>query len=76
MIRTNYILDRRDACPLSLDICLSPSGGGAGGGVQTGNIVYKTNRVHGLHYTARRSLYAVESDKPYGPKGSPYQRLE
>ncbi|MEN6319198.1 MAG: hypothetical protein ABFD82_10645, partial [Syntrophaceae bacterium] len=42
-----------------------------GCGVQTGNIVYKTNRVHGLHYTARRkSSYAVESDKPNGIKNS------
>jgi hypothetical protein len=40
--------------------------------VQTGNIVYKRNRVHGLHYTARRILYAVESDKPNGPKDSTY----
>jgi enoyl-CoA hydratase/carnithine racemase len=55
---------------------LLPGGGGTQRLVQTGNIVYKTNRVHGLHYTARRTLYAVESDKPYGPKGSPYQRLE
>jgi len=41
-------------------------------GVQTGNIVYKTNLVHSLHYTARRRSYAVESDKQNGPKGSPY----
>jgi len=50
----------------------SPSKGEAGGDVQTGNIVYKTNRVHGLHYTARRRSYAVESDKPNGPKDSTY----
>jgi hypothetical protein len=36
--------------------------------VQTGKIVYKTNRGHGLHFTARRILYAVESDKPDGHK--------
>ena len=38
---------------------------GLGGGiVQTGKIVYKTKRKHGLHFTAKRTLYAVESDKP------------
>ncbi|MEN6320224.1 MAG: hypothetical protein ABFD82_15910, partial [Syntrophaceae bacterium] len=48
-----------------------PLEGVQGEGVQTGNIVYKTNRVHGLHYTARRkSSYAVESDKPNGIKNS------
>ena len=36
--------------------------------VQTGNIVYKTDRVHGLHFMARRNSYAMESDKPNGPK--------
>jgi hypothetical protein len=41
-------------------------------GVQTGNIVYRTNRVHGLHFTARRTSYAVESDKPNGPKNTTY----
>jgi hypothetical protein len=41
---------------------------GYSGGVQTGKIVYKTNRGHGLHFTARRILYAVESDKPNGHK--------
>jgi hypothetical protein len=50
--------------------------GGARGGVQTGKIVYKTDRVHGLHYTARRTLYAVESDKPNGHKDRTYKRLE
>ena len=38
--------------------------------VQTDNMVYKTNRVHGLHCTAGRILSAVESDKPdYGHSG-------
>jgi hypothetical protein len=42
--------------------------GGCVAMVQTGKIVYKTNREHGLHFTARRILYAVESDKPNGRK--------
>jgi hypothetical protein len=40
--------------------------------VQTGNIVYKANREHGLHYTARRITYAVESDKPNGTEETAY----
>jgi hypothetical protein len=47
---------------------MSPAGGGLRGWVQTVKIVYKTNREHGLHFTARRILYAVESDKPNGRK--------
>jgi len=42
-----------------------PSREGRSTWVQTGKIVYKTNRGHGLHFTARRILYAVESDKPW-----------
>jgi hypothetical protein len=50
-----------------------PAPGGRGlRGVQTGKIVYKTDRVHGLHYTARRITYAVESDKPNGIKAAAY----
>jgi len=49
-----------------------PSREGRKMGVQTGNIVYKINWVHGLHYTARRTLYAVESDKPNGPEATTY----
>jgi hypothetical protein len=52
---------------------MSPAGGGRGWIlVQTGKIVYKTDRVHGLHYTARRITYAVESDKPNGIKAAAY----
>ena len=40
--------------------------------VQTGKIVYKTDREHGLHFAARRTLYAVESDKPNGIKDTTY----
>ena len=45
-----------------------PLEGVQGEGVQTGKVVYKTDRGHGLHYTARRKAYAVESDKPNGPE--------
>ena len=45
-----------------------PLVGGVRGGVQTGNIVYKIVRVHGLHFMARRTSYAMESDKPNGTK--------
>jgi hypothetical protein len=51
----------------------SPASGGQTQ-VQTGKIVYKTNRAHGLHYTARRIFYAVESDKPDGYKERTYTR--
>jgi hypothetical protein len=47
---------------------LPPFSGDISASVQTGKIVYKTNRGHGLHFTARRILYAVESDKPDGHK--------
>ena len=41
-----------------------------GGAVQTGNIVYKTDRVHGLHFMAWRAAYAMESDKHNGFENS------
>jgi hypothetical protein len=46
--------------------------GGVRGWVHTGKIVYKTDWGHGLHYTARRTLYAVESDKPNEPEATTY----
>ena len=47
-----------------------PPAGDTQSRVQTGKIVYKTDRGHGLHFTARRRFYAVESDKPNGHKDS------
>ncbi len=44
--------------------------------VQTGNIVYKTDRVHSLHFMARRNAYAMESDKQNGPQVRTYSKLE
>jgi len=52
-------------------LCPPPAGAG-GGWVQTGKIVYKTDRGHGLHCTARRTAYAVESDKQNGPEATTY----
>ncbi len=50
--------------------------GGIYNGVQTGNIVYKTDRVHSLHFMARRNAYAMESDKQNGPQVRTYSKLE
>jgi len=48
---------------------LSPAGEDQGR-VQTGNIVHKTDRIHGLHFTARRRTDAVEGAKPDGTKNA------
>ena len=47
-----------------------PRWGMANVGVQTGNIVYKTDRAHGLHFMAWRAAYAMESDKHNGFENS------
>ena len=41
--------------------------------VQTGNIVYKIDRVHSLHciiHGKEEKTYAVENSETYGPKNS------
>src|SRR3989338_2748458 len=51
---------------------------GKRGGVQTGNIVYKIDRVHSLHiilYGKEVTYHAVENNKCYEPKDSAYCRL-
>ena len=55
-----------------------PCKGGDQRKVQTGNIVYKIDRVHSLHiilYGKEVTYHAVENNKCYEPKDSAYCRL-
>src|SRR5258707_15119563 len=56
---------------------LSPSPFGRGlGGVQTGNIVYRINRAHGLHCVGQEEgADAVEGNQCHGPENSVDSRL-
>jgi len=61
--------ERKRCCQVPLTLTLSRQGRGKLW-VQTGNIVYKTDRIHGLHFTARRRTDAVEGAKPDGIKNA------
>jgi len=54
-----------------LELTSSPPWGEEGAWVQTGNMVYRINRVHGLHCIGKEEIAdAVEGNQCHGPKNS------